>query len=88
MNSPHDVLTAYSRSEILSREAIRFLHIEGYRELLAAMIDAGHPHPMPGSDEVVAQVSAALPILTEALKWAEQDHDHPPSAAAARAGYR
>ena len=60
--SPHDVLSAYSEGRISSVEAIGALHLGGFRELLLAMSDVGHPMPRPPQDETDAQVAAALPI--------------------------
>lgn len=65
--SPHDILTAYSKGQISSREAIIKLHLDGYRDLFLAMTDAGHALPRPPKAEVDQQVAAALPLLREAL---------------------
>jgi hypothetical protein len=65
--SPHDILTAYSKGQISSADAIFRLRLDGYRDLFLAMTDAGHPLPRPGKDELDRQVMAALPILREAL---------------------
>jgi hypothetical protein len=65
--SPHDILTAYSKGQISSAEAIAELHLDGYRGLFLAVTDAGHSLPRPSQAEIDQQVSAALPILREAL---------------------
>jgi hypothetical protein len=65
--SPHDILTAYSKGEISSADAIFNLRFDGYRDLFLAMTDAGHPLPRPGKTELDRQVMAALPLLREAL---------------------
>ena len=68
MTSPHDILSAYSRGEIGSGEAIRQLGLDGARDLLIAMADAGHPLPKPPQAELEQQVAEALPLLTAALR--------------------
>lgn len=65
--SPHDILTAYSEGRISSLLAIHALHLDGYRDLLLAMCDAGHPLPRPPQHEIDAQVAAAQPIFEEYL---------------------
>jgi hypothetical protein len=65
--SPHDILTAYSEGRITSSEAIDQLHLDGYRDLVIAIYDAGHPLPVPSQAEISRQVAAALPLLREAL---------------------
>jgi hypothetical protein len=65
--SPHDTLTAYSKGQISSADAIFRLRLDGYRELFLAMTDAGHPLPKPADTEIDQQVMAALPLLREAL---------------------
>ena len=65
--SPHDILTAYSNGRLSSSKAISLLHLDGYRDLLIAMCDAGHPLPRPSDEEVDRQVAAALPLLKMAL---------------------
>jgi hypothetical protein len=65
--SPHDVLTAYSKGQISSADAIFSLHLDGYRDLFLAVTDAGHPLPSPANTEANQQVMAALPLLREAL---------------------
>lgn len=65
--SPHDILTDYSNGRISSSRAAALLHLDGYRELLIAMCDAGHPLPRPSEEEIDAQVAAALPLLMAAL---------------------
>jgi hypothetical protein len=65
--SPHDILTAYSKGQISSADAIFKLRLDGYRDLFLAMTDAGHPLPRPSNTEVNQQVMAALPLLREAL---------------------
>lgn len=65
--SPHDILTAYSEGQLSSAEAIVKLHLNGYRDLFLAVTDAGHALPRPSQAEIERQVSAALPILREAL---------------------
>jgi|GEM_PF-2835428 len=67
MASPHDILSAYSEGRIAASEAIRRLHLDGVRDLLISMADAGHPLPRPSDDEVRQQVGAALPLLRAAL---------------------
>jgi hypothetical protein len=71
--SPHDILTAYSKGQISSADAIFRLHLDGYRDLFLAMTDAGHPLPRPASTETDQQVIAALPLLREALIKEGQD---------------
>jgi hypothetical protein len=66
MTSSHDILTAYSAGRISSGQAIAALHLDGFRDLLIAMADAGHPMRPPQA-ETDAQVAAALPILREHL---------------------
>jgi hypothetical protein len=65
--SPHDILTAYSKGQISSADAIFRLRLDGYRDLFLAMTDAGHPLPRPAKAEIDQQVIAALPLLREAL---------------------
>lgn len=71
MTSPHDILSAYSAGRISSRDAIWLLHLDGFRDLLIAMADAGHPLPGPSADEIERQVREALPLLRAALKPTE-----------------
>lgn len=68
MPSPHDILSAYSRGRISQAEAIRRLHLDGARDLLIAMADAGHLLPRPSDAEIEAQVADALPLLRAALR--------------------
>lgn len=68
MASPHDILSAYSQGRISQAEAIRRLHLDGARDLLIAMADAGHSLPRPLDADVQAQVSDALPLLRAALR--------------------
>lgn len=77
LTSPHDILSAYSRGEISSGKAIGLLHLDGYLDLLIALADAGHSLPRPSDQEVKSQLSAALPLLREALEKAEADHARP-----------
>jgi hypothetical protein len=65
--SPHDILTAYSKGQISSTDAIGRLRLDGYRDLFLAMTDAGHLLPRPADTEIDQQVMAALPLLREAL---------------------
>jgi len=65
--SPHDILTDYSEGRISSVDAISRLRLDGYRQLLLAMTDVGHPLPRPPKVEVDEQVAVALPLLREAL---------------------
>ncbi len=67
LTSPHDVLSAYSKGAISSGDAIRRLHLGGYRDLLIAMADAGHALPRPSKEEIDAQLRDALPLLKAAL---------------------
>lgn len=73
LTSPHDILSAYSHGAISSRDAISKLHFDGFRDLLIAMADAGHPLPRPPGDETEAQIAVALPLLRKALEDAEAD---------------
>jgi len=73
LTSPYDILHAYSQGRISSGEAICRLHLDGFRDLVIAMADAGHPLPRPPRAEVERQVQAALPLLRQALKPAESD---------------
>lgn len=68
MGTPHDILTAYSQGLISASEAIRRLHLDGARDLLIAMSDAGHALPKPPPHEIRRQVEDALPLLRAALK--------------------
>lgn len=65
--SPHDILSAYASAEIGSGEAIAMLGLDGYRSLVVAMADAGHPLPRPPAAEVEAQLETALPMLRSVL---------------------
>jgi hypothetical protein len=67
LTSPHDILSAYSRGQVSSGEAMAMLGLDGYAELLAAMADAGHPLPRPSAAEVEAQLETALPLLRSVL---------------------
>jgi hypothetical protein len=68
MSSPHDILTAYSEGRIAASEAIRRLNLDGARDLLIAVADAGYQLPQPSPEELKAQVADALPILRQALR--------------------
>ena len=68
MNTPYQVLSAYSQGRISASQAMNLLHLADRYELLAAMADMGHPLPRPPPEEVEAQVQAAMPILRRALK--------------------
>ncbi|HMK89239.1 MAG TPA: hypothetical protein VK446_06355 [Methylocystis sp.] len=68
LTSPHDILSAYSQGRISSFEAIHKLHLDGYRDLLLAMCDAGHSLPRPSKEEIEEQLREALPLLRAALK--------------------
>ena len=70
--TPYDVLSAYSRAEISSDDAVVALGLDGFRELVVAMADAGHPLPRPHEDEVEAQLDAAMPLLLTVF-----DRNHP-----------
>jgi hypothetical protein len=72
--SPHDILTAYSSGKISSMEAIYKLRLDGYRDLLLAMTDAGHRLPRPDAAETDRQAAVARPLLQSAL-IVEQDAD-------------
>jgi hypothetical protein len=67
MATPFDILTAYSQGKLSPAEAIRRLHLDGARDLLIAVADAGHPLPRPTDEEVRTQVAEALPLLRAAL---------------------
>lgn len=71
LTSPHDILSAYSEGRLSSGEAIRRLHLDGYRDLIIAMADAGHPLPRPPRAELERQVAGALPLLRAALRRPE-----------------
>lgn len=71
--TPHDVLSAYARSEIGSGEAIASLGLSGFRELIVAMADAGHRLPRPPEAETEAQVAAAMPLLLSVLDDGRDD---------------
>lgn len=75
MASPHDILTGYSEGRLSSSEAIQRLHLDGFRELLMAMGDAGHPLPKPPPEEIARQVREALPLLRAALRTTEGKGD-------------
>ncbi|MCJ2073331.1 hypothetical protein MKK75_31865 [Methylobacterium sp. J-030] len=65
--TPHDILSAYSRAEIGADDAIASLGLNGYRDLIVAMADAGHRLPRPAEAEVEAQLAAAMPLLLSVL---------------------
>ena len=67
MNTPHQILSAYSQGRISAIQAMSALHMDGRLELLIAMADAGNPLPRPAADEVERQVKAAVPLLRAAL---------------------
>jgi hypothetical protein len=68
LTSPHDILSAYSKGLISSGDAISKLHLDGYRDLIIALADAGHDFPRPSDEEIESQVRAALPLLAKALR--------------------
>ncbi len=68
LTSPHDILSAYSKGLISSGDAISKLHLDGYRDLIIALADAGHNLPRPSDEEIESQVRAALPLLANALR--------------------
>jgi len=74
MSSPHDILTAYSEGRISASEAIKRLNLDGARDLLIAVADAGYRLPQPSPEELKAQVAAALPILRQALRVNGMSH--------------
>lgn len=67
LTSPYDILSAYSRGEISSSQALAKLHLDGFRGLLFAMADAGHPLPKPSEEEIRSKLRDALPLLARAL---------------------
>ena len=67
LTSPHDILSAYSRGQLSSGEAMTMLGLDSYLELVVAMADAGHPLPRPPEAEVEAQLETALPLLRSVL---------------------
>ena len=69
-----EFLEAYSQGDIGSREAMQGIGVDGFRELLDAMADNGHPLPRGRGQEalVEVEVAKALPLLAEALGAAPQ----------------
>jgi hypothetical protein len=73
LTSPYDILSAYSKGLISSRDAIKGLHLDGFRDLVIAIADAGHPLPQPSQAEIDGQLQDALPLLRAALQPLEDD---------------
>ncbi|MCJ2093591.1 hypothetical protein MKK67_13995 [Methylobacterium sp. J-072] len=65
--TPHDVLSAYAQAKISSDVAISSLGLNGFRDLIIAMADAGHRLPRPAEAETEAQVDSAMPLLLSVL---------------------
>ncbi|SFM29314.1 hypothetical protein [Methylobacterium pseudosasicola] len=65
--TPHDVLSAYAQAEIGSDVAVSSLGLNGFRDLIVAMADAGHRLPRPSQAETEAQVDSAIPLLLAVL---------------------
>jgi hypothetical protein len=68
LTSPYDILSAHSQGLISSSDAVARLHLDGYRDLLIAMADAGHSLPRPSRPEIDRQLQDALPLLRAALQ--------------------
>jgi len=64
-----DFLQAYSEGRIGSRDAMRGIGVDSFRDLLNAMADCGWrlPRGRGREDEVEREVAEALPMLAEAL---------------------
>lgn len=64
-----EFLQAYSEGRIGSREAMRGIGVDSFRDLLNAMADCGWglPRGRGREDEVEREVAEALPMLAEAL---------------------
>lgn len=64
-----EFLQAYSEGRIGSREAMRGIGVDSFRDLLNAMADCGWrlPRGRGREDEVEREVTEALPMLAEAL---------------------
>lgn len=67
LTSPHNVLSAYSRGQIGSLESQAMLRLDSHRDLVIAMVDAGHALPKPSMNEVEAQVDATYDLLRSVL---------------------
>ncbi|MEL6064658.1 MULTISPECIES: hypothetical protein [unclassified Methylobacterium] len=65
--TPHDVLSAYAQAEISADDAIASLGLNGVRDLILAMAEAGHHLPRPAEADVEAQLAAAMPLLLSVL---------------------